>query len=459
MTTSNRTPSPSVEYVDPRSTPLASRVIGEERLVLFKQQIARGWKRLPTDAELEMMALYYESGHYDPWARPPQLIFTLRWSQDGGDVLTPQKTIDGLRLDAARSRDYLGQVGPQWCGIDGVWVDIWLRKEPPAAARVGILRRGAQAPTWSVALYSEWCQQDKQGNPTSFWRDKPAHMLAKTAEAAGLRRVLPNETDPVAQQHMRELERLAMPQAAALHERIFGNNDRSPYDLGGYIPSRERELSDRPRPALGAGGELVDADSGEVLVEAPQPALGAAKRERTIGELHEAYGALLTSARHSGAVPEGQVSNWLLPAGADRAVVESKGKALRAVYDAHQAAQRNRETIDRAESIEYDQSPDEDEAIAEAQADDEAMDAELAGVGQVTSVNDVDYQQLASAIQEAARLEVAYDDCRVQLPCSRDEVVRKLKVLGYRTDAVKENLAAGRGRPKPEAEVSQPALG
>lgn len=99
---------------------------------------------------------------------------------------TIQTGIDGFRVIAARHPEYAGQIGPQWCGKDGVWRDFWIDGKP-VAARVGVVRRDWTEPVWGVALFSEF----NAGN--QMWRDKPAHMLAKVSEALALRKAFPHD--------------------------------------------------------------------------------------------------------------------------------------------------------------------------------------------------------------------------------------------------------------------------
>jgi hypothetical protein len=109
-----------------------------------------------------------------------------------GRTLSIHVGIDGLRLVAARTGRYAGQVGPYWCGADGVWHDVWLANEAPAAAKVGILVKGNPEPVWGIAMFREFVRK-KDGRPNSMWSAMPANMLAKCAEAQALKKALPND--------------------------------------------------------------------------------------------------------------------------------------------------------------------------------------------------------------------------------------------------------------------------
>jgi phage recombination protein Bet len=128
----------------------------------------------------------------DPLSR--QIHATFRWnSQQGREVMTVQVGIDGFRVIAARTGELDGQDGPQWCGADGVWRDVWLSDKPPSAARVLIFRKGCSRPFAGVATYVEYCQRTKGGDPAGLWRTMPANQLAKCAEALGLRKAFPQD--------------------------------------------------------------------------------------------------------------------------------------------------------------------------------------------------------------------------------------------------------------------------
>jgi phage recombination protein Bet len=108
---------------------------------------------------------------------------------------TIQISIDGFRLIAERTGGYRGQTAPQWTGDGVTWVDVWLQKTPPAAARVGVHRDGFKEPAWGIATYEGYCPRDRNGNldPKNQWKTNPSNQLAKCAEMQGLRKGFPQE--------------------------------------------------------------------------------------------------------------------------------------------------------------------------------------------------------------------------------------------------------------------------
>jgi phage recombination protein Bet len=149
-------------------------VLSPEQAGLIRRTVTRNL----SDDEHELFLEAAQRSGLDPFARH---IYPLR----EGKRFTIQATIDGLRLSAERTGSYRGQLGPEWCGEDGVWKDIWTEQFPPTAARVGILRSDFAEPVWGKALYSEFVQDGE------FWRGMPALMLSKCAEALGFRKAFP----------------------------------------------------------------------------------------------------------------------------------------------------------------------------------------------------------------------------------------------------------------------------
>lgn len=128
----------------------------------------------------------------DPFTK--QIYLVGRWNgKKQRTVYTSQTSIDGYRIIAQRSREYAGQTATEWCGPDGVWVDVWLPEVPPSAARVGVYRKGFEAPVYAVAKWTSYAQTNKQGDLTGLWKTMPEHMLAKCAEALALRKAFPQD--------------------------------------------------------------------------------------------------------------------------------------------------------------------------------------------------------------------------------------------------------------------------
>lgn len=144
------------------------------------------------DADLGVFFHQCQRTGLDPFAR--QIYMVGRWSK-GGVKYTIQTGIDGFRLIGRRAADAghetLEVTDTEWCGPDGVWRDVWLSPEPPAAARVAIIRNGGRFP--AVALFREYGQTTKDGSLTQMWREKGALMIAKCAEALAWRKAFPQD--------------------------------------------------------------------------------------------------------------------------------------------------------------------------------------------------------------------------------------------------------------------------
>lgn len=147
----------------------------------------------PRSTVVAFLAHCHRTG-LDPIARQIYAI-------ERGGKWTITVSIDGFRLVAQRSGQYAGQTPYEWTADGKTWVDVWLGDEPPAAARVGVLRRGFEQPLYAVARWSsyavmvpKWENRQRVGEELSpMWARMPDLMLGKVAEALALRRAFPME--------------------------------------------------------------------------------------------------------------------------------------------------------------------------------------------------------------------------------------------------------------------------
>lgn len=157
-----------------------------EQVALIKSQVAPD----ATNDELAVFLHVAKKAGLDPLSRQIYCIHRNTKNQNGGwtKKMTIQTAIDGFRVIAERSGDYAGQGEP-------IFVED--AKGFPKIAKVSIYRFNAKGDRYEaavgVAYWDEYVQTDKEGNAFGLWKKMPHTMLAKVAEALGLRKAYPHD--------------------------------------------------------------------------------------------------------------------------------------------------------------------------------------------------------------------------------------------------------------------------
>lgn len=178
-----------------------------------------------TQDELKLFLYICKKTGLDPLKK--QIYALKTWdSRTEREKMVTHTSIDGFRLIAQRSGKFLGRVGPEWCGEDRKWVDAWLEKAPPAAARVGIKHAGFPDPIFAVATFASFARRTRKGELYPNWRQMPDVMLAKCAESAAIRAAFPEDTSNLYSSD--ELDQAREDRARSSSRFASGSRTRSP---------------------------------------------------------------------------------------------------------------------------------------------------------------------------------------------------------------------------------------
>ena len=159
-----------------------------------------GQQELAPRATVEAFLQHCRRTQLDPIAR--QIYAICRKGRWGIQI-----SIDGARLIAERSGKYAGQTPVEWTGDGQNWTQVWLDRQPPAAARVGVHRSDFREPLYAVANFQAYAA----GGP--MWDKMPALMIGKCAEMLALRKAFPQDLSGL--YSTEEMDQAGEPQQAA----------------------------------------------------------------------------------------------------------------------------------------------------------------------------------------------------------------------------------------------------
>lgn len=154
-----------------------------DQIELLKRTVAKE----TTDDELQMFMYHCQRTGLDPFLK--QVHAVKRYDRDlERNVMSIQTGIDGFRVIAERTRRYAP-------GRETVFA---YDKNGNLFSATAYVKKYTEIDgTWheiaSMALYAEFVQKKRDGNPVRMWRDMPHVMLSKVAEAAALRKAFPAE--------------------------------------------------------------------------------------------------------------------------------------------------------------------------------------------------------------------------------------------------------------------------
>ncbi|MEX1078915.1 MAG: recombinase RecT [Homoserinimonas sp.] len=196
------------------------------------------------------------------------------YAAEMGGKWTVLISIDGFRLIADRSGLYQGKKPTLWCGADGVWTDVWLSDQPPAAAKIAVMRDGFSEPLVAVATYAGYCPRDNKSGelkPSGQWKNNASNQLAKVAEMLALRQAFPNELSGL--YGTEEMDQARVPQSSGRAERSAAPAVDAPAQVAIVTPKVSRDW----------GAEAQSIDSLAALTALAEEAQAAGEIGLVIG--------------------------------------------------------------------------------------------------------------------------------------------------------------------------------
>lgn len=150
----------------------------DKTIQLIKDTVAKG----ATDQELQLFLYQAKKSGLDPLAR--QIYFMKRKSK-GEDKITIQTSIDGFRLIADRSTNYVGQDEPKFIDKENV--------NHPISCTVTVYKLDKTNSRNGYSATAYWNEYCPASGLDFMWQKMPHTMLSKVAESLALRKAFPQD--------------------------------------------------------------------------------------------------------------------------------------------------------------------------------------------------------------------------------------------------------------------------
>lgn len=173
----------------------------KSKVELLKNTICKG----SSDEEFKLFLHACQRTGLDPFMK--QVYAVKRWdSRQKKEVMSIQTGIDGYRLIAERTGKYAPGKEPTYT----------YDAEKRLLSATAYVKKQTADGSWhevaATAFYSEYCQRDKEGNPTRFWMTMAHNQLSKCAEALALRKAFPGDLSGIyTQEEMAQADVEPMP--------------------------------------------------------------------------------------------------------------------------------------------------------------------------------------------------------------------------------------------------------
>lgn len=227
------------------------------------------------------------------------------------DRWTTQTAIDGFRLIADRTGLYDGQDEPEFeYDKDGLLIKC----------RVKVYRKDIARPFIGVAFFTEYAQYFN-GKLGKMWDEKPHVMLAKCAEALGLRKAFPEDLGDL---HVpEELGQDADGAAGVPAKRVLDAELVTKTEPTQATATAQQQPTQAQQPAQQKAAPTPSTAGGETLAAKEQRIMAALNEAATVERFHELR-------RELTALPKGAERDRLVKVYADglaKAAVAAKGGA------------------------------------------------------------------------------------------------------------------------------------